>query len=267
MAGILDGKIALVTGGGQGIGRGIVRCFVQEGACVVIAEIDEVCGANVEAETVALGGSAKFIKTDVSCKSDVEAAVKATVDMFGRIDTLVNNAVKLPTPLIMEKKTDELLAEQLAVGVWGSWWAMQAAMPYMRDQGGGRIINFSSMDVDTGAWLHSDYSVAKGGIAAMTRSAAIDWARYNINVNNLVPVAASAAFERMCDDRPGLREQAGKAVPLGRMGDPEFDIAPVAAFLASDASQFITGASLPVDGGLHMPRGNSTPADLSAFGG
>lgn len=264
--GILDGKVALVTGGGQGIGRGVVRCFVNEGARVVIAEISPEFGRKVEAEAIELGGKAKFVHTDVSQKGDVEAAVQATVDTFGRIDILVNNAIKLPTPLVMEKKTDEQLAQQLAIGVWGSWWGMQAAMPHMRAQGGGRIINFTSMDVDTGAWLHADYSVAKSGIAGMTRSAAIDWARYNINVNCVAPVAASAAFEQMCLDRPGLREAAGRAVPLGRMGDPEFDIAPVVAFLASDASGFITGASLPVDGGLNMPRGNSTPADLSLFG-
>tara|TARA_R110000772_G_scaffold73034_11_gene159047 strand:+ start:4546 stop:5349 length:804 start_codon:yes stop_codon:yes gene_type:complete len=263
----LEGKFALVTGSGQGIGRGVVRCFVKEGAGVVIAEINEEHGRRVEAEVRELGGRAKFVRTDVSQKGDVEAAVNAVVEEFGSIDILVNNAVKLPTPLVMEKKTDDLLEQQLAIGVWGSWWGMQFAMPYMRDNGGGRIINFSSMDADTGAWLHSDYSVAKGGIAAMTRSAAIDWARYNINVNNVVPVAASSAFDKMCDDRPGLREQAGKAVPLGRMGDPEMDIAPVVAFLASDASRFVTGATIPVDGGLNMPRGSSMPADLSMFEG
>jgi 3-oxoacyl-[acyl-carrier protein] reductase len=167
----------------------------------------------------------------------------------------------------MEKKLDSMLQQQLAIGVWGTWWGMQAALPVMRAQGGGRIINFTSMDVDTGAWLHSDYSVGKAGILAMTRSAAIDWARFNIRVNALAPVAASSAFEQMCRDRPGLREAAGKSIPLGRMGDPEADIAPVAVFLASDLSQYVTGASIPVDGGLHMPRVNQTPADMAMFGG
>jgi NAD(P)-dependent dehydrogenase (short-subunit alcohol dehydrogenase family) len=160
-----------------------------------------------------------------------------------------------------------MLEQQLAIGVWGTWWGMQTAMPIMRDQGGGQIVNFTSLDVETGAWLHSDYSVVKAGIQAMTRSAAIDWARHNIRVNALAPVAASSAFEQMCRDRPGLKEMAGQAIPLGRMGDPEEDIAPAAVFLASDLSRYITGATLPVDGGLNLPRGNSTPADLKMFGG
>lgn len=264
---VLQGKVALVTGAGQGIGRGTARAFVKQGASVVIAEISEEHGSRVEAELRDLGGQGKFLRTDVSQKGDVQAAVKATLDEFGRIDILVNAALKLPTPVVMEKKTDAMLAEQMAIGVWGSWWSMHTAMPHMREQGGGRIINFTSMDVDTGAWLHADHSVVKAGIAAMSRSAAIDWARYNINVNVIAPVAASAAFDQMCEDRPGLREQAGKAVPLGRMGHPEDDIAPVVVFLASEASRFMTGVTIPVDGGLNMPRGNSTPADLSAFGG
>lgn len=263
--GMLQDKVALVTGAGQGIGRGTARVFVKEGASVVIAEISEEHGALVEAELNSLGGCGKFIHTDVSQKAAVEAAVKATVKEFGRIDILVNAALKLPTPVTMENKTDAMLAEQLGIGVWGSWWAMQTAMPYMRDQGGGRIINFTSMDVDTGAWLHADHSIVKAGIAAMSRSAAIDWARYNINVNVIAPVAASAAFDQMCVDRPGLREQAGQAVPLGRMGHPEDDIAPVVAFLASEAARFMTGVTIPVDGGLNLPRGNSTPADLEFF--
>jgi len=265
--GILDGKIALVTGAGQGIGRGIARRLAREGAAVVIAEISEEHGPRVQAEVEALGGRASFVRTDVSKKSDVESAIRAAVAQFGRLDVLVNNAIKLPTPVLMEKKTDAMLEQQLAIGVWGTWWGMQAAMPIMRDQGGGRIINFTSLDVLTGAWLHSDYSVAKAGIEAMTRSAAIDWARHKILVNALAPVAASTAFEQMCKDRPGLREYAGTAIPLGRMGDPEDDIAPVAVFLASELACYITGATIPVDGGLNLPRINQTPTELLKAGG
>jgi NAD(P)-dependent dehydrogenase (short-subunit alcohol dehydrogenase family) len=263
--GALQGKVAVVTGAGQGIGRGISRKFAREGAAVVLAEINEENGQRVAQEIAALGGRAKFVRTDVSKKSDVQAVIDAAVGEFGRLDILVNNAVKLPTPTTLEQKTDEMLEQQLAIGVWGTWWALRAALPVMRKQGGGSIINFSSLDFETGAWLHSDYSVMKGGIVGLTRTAAIDWARYGIRVNALAPIAATAAFEKMCSERPGFREMANAIVPLGRMGDPEEDIAPVAVFLASDAARYMTGAILNVDGGLNMNRMSMKP-DLSAFG-
>lgn len=263
--GALNGKVAVVTGAGQGIGRGIARRFAREGASVLVAELNEETGARVAKELEALGARALFLRTDVSKKADVQAMIDAAVKSFDRLDILVNNAIRLPAPVVMEKKTDAMLEQQLAIGVWGTWWAMQAAMPVMRKQGGGRIINFTSMDVETGAWLHSDYSVVKAGILSMTRSAAIDWARFGINVNALAPIAASAAFEQMCAERPGLREYADSIVPLGRMGDPEEDIAPVAVFLASDAARYMTGATLNVDGGLNLNRMSAKP-DLSALG-
>lgn len=265
--GILDAKVALVTGAGQGIGRGIARRFAREGAAVVIAELSVEHGALVQQELEQFGARALFVRTDVSSKADVRAMVDTAVTAFGRLDILVNNAIRVPTPVLLEKKSDAMLEQQLGIGVWGTWWAMQAAMPVMRAQGGGRIINFTSLDVSTGAWLHADYSVAKAGIEAMTRSAAIDWARYGILVNALAPVAASTAFEQMCRERPGFREGASASVPLGRMGDPEQDIAPAALFLASDDSRYITGATIPVDGGLHLPRVNQTPHEMLKSGG
>lgn len=263
--GLLAGKVALVTGGGQGIGRGIVLCFAREGAKVVVAEIDKEHGERCAEEARSLGAEAVFVSTDVGAKSQVYGAVDAAVQRFGRLDVLVNNAVKLPTPRLFERKTDELFEEQLRICLWGTWWGMQAAQPVMAEQGGGRIINFTSGDLEAGSWLHADYAAAKGGIQALTRTAAQEWARFNILVNALAPVAASSAFERMCRERPGFRERAAAGVPLGRMGDPEHDIAPVALFLASDLARFMTGVILPVDGGKHLPRGESRPTDLSLF--
>lgn len=263
--GILTGKVALVTGAGQGIGRAIAQRFAEESAQVVVAELNEETGRKVVEEICGAGGDAKYVRTDVSKKSDVYGAVEFVVKQYGKLDILVNNAIKLPTPTVMEKKTDEMLEQQLGIIIWGGWWAMRAAMPEMRKQGGGRIINFTSLDVETGAWMHSDYTIAKAGVLGMTRSAAIDWARFGITVNALAPIAATSAFEKMCDDRPGFREQVNAIIPLGRIGNPESDIAPVAVFLASDAARFVTGVTLPVDGGLNLNRMSAKP-DLSAFG-
>jgi NAD(P)-dependent dehydrogenase (short-subunit alcohol dehydrogenase family) len=260
--GLLQEKVAIVTGAGQGIGRGIARRFAREGARVVIAEIDERSGRQVEQELLDLGAEAIFVQTDVSKKEQVEHLVRSAVERFGRLDILVNNAIKAPAQVLMEDKTDAMLAEQLAIGVWGTWWCMHAAMPIMRRQGGGRIINFTSIDVDSGAWLHADYSVAKAGIQAMTRSAAMDWGRYNILVNCVAPTAITAPFEEMCAKRPELKEAAAKSRPIGRLGDPEEDIAPVVVMLASDGARYVTGATVPVDGGKHLPRGMNRPDQL-----
>lgn len=263
--GYLSDKIAIITGAGEGIGRGIARRFARDGATVVIAEINHDSGNKVKAELEQMGAQAIFIPTDVSKKEQVEAVVNTTIAEFGRIDILINNAVSLPQDILLENKTDEMLERQLAIGVWGSWWMMRAVRPHMAAQGGGRIINFTSLDIETGSWLHSDYNVAKGGIQALTRSAAMEWSRFNILVNCVMPIAASDAFDRMCAARPGLREAANASNPLGRMGHPENDIAPVVAFLAGADAHYITGASIPVDGGLHLPRVNNTPQDLSLY--
>lgn len=256
---LLQDKVAVVTGSGQGIGRGIALRFAREGAKVILAEIGAEAGRAVEREIGEFGGTAKFVQTDVSKKDQIEAMIAAAVEQFGRLDILVNNAVKLPTPVDFESKTDEMLEEQLKLGVWATWWGMRAALPIMRDQGGGRIINMTSIDADTGAWLHADYSIAKAGIASMTRSAALDWGRYDILVNAIAPTAASAAFEKMCEKKPSLREEVKVSRPIGRLGDPEDDIAPVAVMLASDLGHYVTGTVIPVDGGKHMPRGGLVP--------
>jgi NAD(P)-dependent dehydrogenase (short-subunit alcohol dehydrogenase family) len=260
--GLLQDKVALITGAGGGIGRGIARRFARDGALVVIAEIDTTSGEQVAREVRELGGKALFVRTDVTQKADVVGAVEAAVAHFGGLDILVNNAF-VPTPnVLLEDKTDEMLDSTLRSVVYASWWAMRAALPHLRARGGGSIINFYSIDVEIGAWLHADYNTAKGAVLGLTRSAAAEWGRFNIRVNAIAPTAMGATFHKLAAERPGFAEMSASMRPLGRCGEPEDDIAPVVTFLASDLSRYMTGEQLHVDGGLHLPGYNSRPAHV-----
>jgi NAD(P)-dependent dehydrogenase (short-subunit alcohol dehydrogenase family) len=141
---------------------------------------------------------------------------------------------------------------------------MRAALPHMKTRAGGRIINFYSIDADAGAWLHSDYNVTKAAIQGLTRSAAAEWGRFNILVNAIAPAAAGSGFEKRCAEDPGYRERASSMNPLGRVGDPETDIAPVLVFLASAMGRYVTGETISVDGGQHLPRYESRPGSLTS---
>jgi NAD(P)-dependent dehydrogenase (short-subunit alcohol dehydrogenase family) len=262
----LEGKTALITGAGAGLGRGVARRFVREGASVVVAEVNKVQGEEVAEELTALGGRALFVETDVSDKEQMLDAVRQAVDFGdGRLELLVNNASTLSPNILLEQKTDDMLDRVLRTTLWHTWWSMQAVFPTMRDNGGGRIVNYYSIDAEAAAWLHVDYNIGKSAILGLTRSAAIEWARYNILVNAIAPTGRGTVFEELAVGIPGFEDIAKGMCPLGRIGDPDQDIAPAVVFLCSDDARFITGELLHVDGGQHLPRYNSKPADLSVF--
>ncbi|KCZ45751.1 SDR family NAD(P)-dependent oxidoreductase [Hyphomonas sp. CY54-11-8] len=261
----LTNKAALITGGGAGIGRGIAQRFAKEGARLVIAEINSAKGEEAVAELCAAGAEAHFIHTDVREKTQVEAAVAHTINTLGGIDILVNNAFALSPNVTLEKKSDAMLESTLKSGGWAAWWAMRASLESMKARGGGKIINFFSIDAEVGAWFHADYNMSKMAILGLTRSAAAEWGRFNINVNAIAPAAMGEVFHKLVEENPGFAEAAAQRKPLGRNGEPEADVAPVVVFLASSMSDFVTGELIHVDGGLHLPGYNSKPADLAGL--
>ena len=250
--GRLDQRVAVVTGSGEGIGAAIARRFAAEGAAVVIAELRESIGMAVAAEIAAAGGRAVYQRTDVAERSDNEAMITTAVDRFGRIDILVNNAWGGGEISRVERKTDALIDHGLAVGFRGPLWAMQAAFDPMRDQQYGRIVNLCSLNGVNAHMGTLEYNTAKEALRAATRTAAREWAPMGIVCNVLCPAAKSAAFRRVMGEHPELQAAADASNPMGRIGDCDDDIAPVALFLASDDARYVTGNTIFADGGSHI---------------
>ena len=249
----LGDKVAVVTGGGDGIGRGIVRRFAREGARVLVAEIDDETGEAV-ARTCReeFGADVRFLHTDASAKADAQAMVAFARDRWGTVDVLVNNAWGGGSIGRFEHKTDDEMQHALSMGLLGPFWAMQAVLPIMRAKRDGAVINMCSLNGVNAHMGTLQYNVAKEALRCASRTAAREWAPWQIRVNVICPGAKTAASRAAFVAHPELEAAADASNPMGRLGDPEEDIAPVAVFLASDDARYVTGNTLFVDGGGHI---------------
>ncbi len=248
----LAGKTAVITGAALGIGRGLARRFATEGARVVVCDINAEAGEKTTAEISDSGAEAIFCQGDVGTRQGAQAPVDLCLKRWGKIDILVNNAWGGGAVSRVESKTDEGMLRAFSVGPLAAWWAMTAAFPSMRDNGGGSIINFGSLNGVNAHMYTVEYNIAKESIRALSRTAAVEWGPHNIRCNIICPAAATESYEAFRSANPELAEELNSQKPIPRMGDPETDIGGAAVFLASDDSAYLTGNTLFVDGGGHI---------------
>jgi NAD(P)-dependent dehydrogenase (short-subunit alcohol dehydrogenase family) len=240
----LNDKVAIVTGGAGGIGRGIVRAFAKEGAKVLFVDINDDAGAALENE---LGAAGKFLNADISKEENAAAIVAAATSAFGKVDVLVNNAhASRQAPLL--ETTQEMLDLSFGTGFYPTFWLMKAAHAQLAANQGS-VINFASGAGIEGQVTQGSYAAAKEAIRAISRVAANEWAADNVNVNIISPLAATEGVKAYIEANPGVEEVLLAKTPLHRFGDPESDIGRVAVFLASADASYMTGQTLMVDGG------------------
>ena len=244
--GKLQGKIAIVTGAGQGIGRGIAEKLAAEGATVVVTDLNE---ATAKETAEAVNGVG--MQADVTSRESVDAMVAQVHRQFGRVDVLVNNAGwDKASPFVDSDPAD--WDRVIAINLYGVLHTCKAVLPIMAAQGSGSIVNLASDAGRVGSSGEAVYSAAKGGVIAFTKAIAREMARHQVNANAVCPGPTDTAlFASMGGDNPKLREALTKAIPLRRLAQPS-DLANVVAFLASDEASYVTGQTVSVSGGLTM---------------
>ena len=247
----LTGRVAFITGGNGGIGLGMAKGMAQAGASVVIAGRNKSKADAALKDLRALGGKAEFATLDVLKDGDCKAAIDKAAQQFGRLDILVNNA-----GINIRKQPEQYTAkdwhEVMDSNISSAFFCSQAAYPHMVKAGGGKIINIGSMMSIFGAPYSTPYAASKGGIVQMSRAMATAWAKDNIQINCLLPGWIDTELTRAAREQvQGLHERVLARTPAQRWGDPK-DFSGIAVFLASNASDFVTGTAIPVDGGYSI---------------
>lgn len=254
----LSGRVAIVTGAGQGVGEGIARRLASEGCVVIVAARRADTGEPVAQSIRDAGGRAECVVTDVSDSSSVDNCVATTVDRHGRLDIVVHNAFMGGIPHRLEDaRIDKHWNNMSRTGVWASLFCARAAMPHLvessrRPDGGGRLILITSPSGVEGSANIPLYSPAKAAQRAIAKSLAREWGPHGVTVNCIGPVAGSPALLTAFERNPALQQAIEARTPLGRVGDITDDIGSVALFLASDDSAFVTGQTIICDGGSFL---------------
>ncbi|GAB5451913.1 MAG: SDR family oxidoreductase [Halioglobus sp.] len=247
--GLLDNKVGIVTGAGQGIGRAIAIACAREGAAVVISDFNEETGEATAEAIREAGGDASFVFGDVSKEASVQAMVEQATARHGRLEFACNSAALSRGSGPIHEYTREVFDETLAMCLTNTWLCMKYEIPAMLANGGGAIVNISSNASLRGQAFNTAYAAAKSGVNLLTKSSAAEYGSQGIRINAVSPgVIRTPGVEKYFEEQPKMAEGLKKAAAMNRLGEPE-EIAEAVVFLCSDRASFITGQILSVDGG------------------
>lgn len=238
-------KIVIITGGNSGIGKAAANLFVQEGARVMVADLSD----TLDAELEQLGGAISFVKVNVTKLDEVENMIKQTISLWGKFDILVNSAGVLGPRIRTDKYPEDAFDTIIDVNVKGLWQCMKTALQYFAEQRSGTIVNLASVAGHLGMVGHIAYAASKHAVVGMTKTAAIEFAKYGIRINAVCPGFTQTPMLEGADTDVAYLEALQYATPMKRFGKPE-EIASAILYLAAEEASFITGQSVILDGGL-----------------